>query len=336
MTCDYHQKGFARKYDKNRHVLTHYKGTLVCDFCPGSGSAAERSFNRADVFKRHLTSMHGVESYPQNNRPIGVSAKEISIHTTGKCSTCSATFNNAQDFYEHLDDCVLRIVHQETPSEAIDERRSSRTFEDPAVLETLGRHVHPVHPVNSKNALNSLPFGVARASQERVDLRCIQCDEYPYGFRGEHELRRHIKGFHTIVQKVWQCVDMSSDKKFLANCKACVNGKKYSTYYNAAAHLRRTHFNPSTNNASKAERRGGRGCDNEPPMEVLKTWMKEVEEPVTPSNYKAFNQVFETDDEEAHEQGSVDALHGSGLCASEPLLDNPSSRLPFIQPRSFE
>lgn len=26
VTCEYHLKGFARKYDKSRHTLTHYKG----------------------------------------------------------------------------------------------------------------------------------------------------------------------------------------------------------------------------------------------------------------------------------------------------------------------
>ncbi|OBT49920.1 hypothetical protein VE04_09616 [Pseudogymnoascus sp. 24MN13] len=67
-TCEYHTKGFARKYDKNRHTLTHYKGTMVCGFCPGSGSAAEKSFNRADVFKRHLTGAHRVEQVPPNSR----------------------------------------------------------------------------------------------------------------------------------------------------------------------------------------------------------------------------------------------------------------------------
>jgi hypothetical protein len=36
-----------------------------------------------------------------------------------KCSICSATFSNAQDFYSHLDDCVLRIVEQEGPSETL-------------------------------------------------------------------------------------------------------------------------------------------------------------------------------------------------------------------------
>jgi hypothetical protein len=65
-TCDYHIKGFARKYDMNRHTLTHYKDTMICGFCPGSGSMAEKSFNRADVFKRHLTSVHAVEQTPPN------------------------------------------------------------------------------------------------------------------------------------------------------------------------------------------------------------------------------------------------------------------------------
>ena len=313
MTCDYHQKGFARKYDKNRHFLTHYKGTLVCDFCPGSGSAAERSFNRADVFKRHLTSMHGVESYPQNNRPIGVSAKEISIHATGKCSTCSATFNNAQDFYEHLDDCVLRVVHQAEPSEAINERHLSRTFEDPAVLETLRRHMHPVHPE------------VARASQKRVVLRCTQCDEHPEGFRREHDLRRHTERFHTIIRKAYQCVDISPDKKFLAKCKACTSGKKYNAYYNAAAHLRRSHFNPRMNKASKTEPRRGRSGGLDPPLEVLMTWMKEVEEPVTSSKDIAFNQISETNVKESRPQGSVAVQNRWDLGVDELALENADS-----------
>jgi hypothetical protein len=128
-TCDYHIKGFARKYDKNRHTLTHYKGTMVCGFCSGSGSSAEKSFNRADVFKRHLTSVHAVEQTPPNSRKKtsgGVNAgKKLAGYApdaTGKCSTCSAMFQNAQDFYEHLDDCVLRRVQQEDPSEAINAR----------------------------------------------------------------------------------------------------------------------------------------------------------------------------------------------------------------------
>lgn len=148
-SCDYHHKGFARKYDKNRHTLTHYKGTMVCGFCPGSGSAAEKSFNRADVFKRHLTSVHGVEQSPPNSRkksPAGASnrkAPTYSSDATGKCSTCTMTFTSPQEFYEHLDECVLRVVQQEEPSEAINERRLAEVANDENVKETLERHMIP-------------------------------------------------------------------------------------------------------------------------------------------------------------------------------------------------
>ncbi|KXH60698.1 hypothetical protein CSAL01_13237 [Colletotrichum salicis] len=146
VTCDYHVKGFARKYDKNRHTLTHYKGTMVCGFCPGSGSAAEKSFNRADVFKRHLTAVHGVEQTPPNSRKKSSSAnsgKKLAGYppdATGKCSTCSQTFSNAQDFYEHLDDCVLRIVQQEDPSEAINAQRLAEVENDEEVHQTLEKN----------------------------------------------------------------------------------------------------------------------------------------------------------------------------------------------------
>lgn len=146
VTCEYHIKGFARKYDKNRHTLTHYKGTMVCGFCPGPGSPAEKSFNRADVFKRHLTSVHGVEQTPPNCRKKGPTAASRNVtgycnDATGKCSTCSATFSNAQDFYEHLDDCVLRVVQQEEPSEAINQRRLAEVASDEEVKKTMEKHM---------------------------------------------------------------------------------------------------------------------------------------------------------------------------------------------------
>lgn len=157
--CAYHHKGFARKYDKNRHTLTHYKGNMVCGFCPGSGSALEKSFNRADVFKRHLTSVHGVEQTPPNSRkksPASSANKKVStqaVDATGKCSTCSATFSNAQEFYEHLDDCVLRVVQQEEPSEAINEQHLGAITNDDVVQETMDRHMLPVETDLSHTAI---------------------------------------------------------------------------------------------------------------------------------------------------------------------------------------
>ncbi|KAM0342476.1 hypothetical protein ACHAPU_009551 [Fusarium lateritium] len=109
VTCEYHTKGFARKYDKNRHALTHYRGSMVCPFCPGVGSPFEKVFTRADVFKRHLTAAHQVDQtghssghrLPGGDDPVG---------TKARCSICKTGFGTAQDFYEHLDDCVLGVI----------------------------------------------------------------------------------------------------------------------------------------------------------------------------------------------------------------------------------
>ncbi|OAA61139.1 c2h2 finger domain containing protein [Niveomyces insectorum RCEF 264] len=120
-TCEYHAKGFARKYDKNRHALTHYKGTMVCPFCHGAGTAYEKAFNRADVFKRHLTAVHNVEQTPPNSRKstsgptggrasTGLSGDAGRENASAKCSICHSHFFTAQDFYEHLDDCVLNVI----------------------------------------------------------------------------------------------------------------------------------------------------------------------------------------------------------------------------------
>jgi hypothetical protein len=128
--------------------LTHYKGTMVCGFCPGSGSSAEKSFNRADVFKRHLTSVHGVEQTPPNARrksPAGGKRSSYSNvrDVAGMCSTCGIMFANAQEFYEHLDDCVLRVVQQAEPSEAINERLLMSVADDPAVHASMKKHNLP-------------------------------------------------------------------------------------------------------------------------------------------------------------------------------------------------
>lgn len=56
------------------------------------------------------------------------------------CSTCNVAFANVQDFYEHLDDCVLRVIQQGDPCEAINERILSSMIEDKSTKDTLERH----------------------------------------------------------------------------------------------------------------------------------------------------------------------------------------------------
>ncbi|KAL6911166.1 hypothetical protein GGI43DRAFT_379095 [Trichoderma evansii] len=113
-SCEYHTKGFARKYDKNRHALTHYRGTMVCPFCPGVGTAFAKAFNRADVFKRHLAAAHQVEQAPLHSHTTNRGGRLITLSANSGasaiCSICNNRFAAPQDFYEHLDDCVLSVI----------------------------------------------------------------------------------------------------------------------------------------------------------------------------------------------------------------------------------
>ncbi|CAO2656973.1 Nn.00g057760.m01.CDS01 [Neocucurbitaria sp. VM-36] len=111
-------------------------------------------------------------------------------------------------------------------------------------------------------------------------IMCQYCSERPEGFRGTHELDRHIARAHATRRKGFICIDFSPDKKFLANCKHCRNKKVYGAYYNAAAHLRRAHFHPRKRGrkGKNDEKRGGIGGGDHPAMEYLKQhWIKEVE-----------------------------------------------------------
>lgn len=123
---------------------------------------------------------------------------------------------------------------------------------------------------------------------------CEKCSDHPEGFRGEHELRRHRDAKHPehgMVRK-WVCVDPATRNlpvgvaviNPLDKCKACKAGKKYGAYYNAAAHLRRTHFKEKPSRAKKGangglkddDKRGGKGGGDFPPMAELKNWMREI------------------------------------------------------------
>lgn len=116
----------------------------------------------------------------------------------------------------------------------------------------------------------------------RLHLKCNKCNKHPDGFRGEHELRRHEDRAHNQTRTAWVCVDLSPDRKFLAKCKSCISGKKYYAYYNAAAHLRRSHFNP------KGRRKNPplKNADDQPSMDILKMWMKQVTEVVSDDQFR--------------------------------------------------
>ncbi|KAI0099138.1 hypothetical protein GGR51DRAFT_401821 [Nemania sp. FL0031] len=122
---------------------------------------------------------------------------------------------------------------------------------------------------------------------------CDLCDEHKEGFRGEHELRRHKDAKHQALVKKFICVDPQDNHlpvnvqivNPLSKCKACKAQKKYGAYYNAAAHLRRTHFKEKPSRSKNKnvgavgaddDKRGGKGGGDWPSMHELRNWMQEV------------------------------------------------------------
>jgi hypothetical protein len=100
-------KSFDRKFDRNRHALTHFKGTLVCRFCPQSGSAGLKQFTRVEMFKRHLTERHGARNLSQQRK-----YRDKATVASVLCAVCHQMFNDAQTMYKHLDECILRLIER--------------------------------------------------------------------------------------------------------------------------------------------------------------------------------------------------------------------------------
>lgn len=156
--------------------------------------------------------------------------------------------------------------------------------------------------------------------QAKEKLKCERCNKNPDGYRGSHELHRHMALDHNSFRTAWVCVDVSTDG-FLSGCAACESKKPYGQDYNAAAHLRRFHFHPRSGvrrtNVDPEERRGGKGGGKDPPMSECRRWMTKIQVPgkdymvlADSAVDDAGDDAAEHDEEYKEEQGEQDEVVG--------------------------
>lgn len=133
-----------------------------------------------------------------------------------------------------------------------------------------------------RNDTSRFPSITSRLGRRTSKVFCTLCNDQPGGFRGEHELRRHMyrhedamRSGDVRTKKRFICRDPTSAGvetdghviRPLSSCEACQSQKHYDTYYQAAAHLRRSHFR------SKSIPGKGRLHDRGwPPAHELKDW----------------------------------------------------------------
>ena len=110
LDCEHHQRGFALKYNRNCHFLTHFDKTITCNFCHPQPDGKVQTFSQADAFKRHLSTIHGVV---ECTNPSKHDSKLGSSNRGAKCSICAMTFVRPQALYDHLDDCIYDILSKD-------------------------------------------------------------------------------------------------------------------------------------------------------------------------------------------------------------------------------
>ncbi|KAI5369416.1 hypothetical protein Slin15195_G002930 [Septoria linicola] len=238
----------------------------------------------------------GHQQHAHNLSPLAqAQAMERSTSEQSALSTVSTEIKGSERRRKQIENARQQIAPKKAPGPAATSKSASSADNSVEAQESATKR---------KEAISKAPY----VRPQHPKLKCTICDEFPNGFRGEHELRRHWDRAHAQLRKVWICTEPTTRTEWwpakpLGICKQCKQQKNYSAYYNAAAHLRRAHFCPRKRGrkarGEERESRAGKAGGDWPPIEWLKAngWLKEIE--------------ISAESEHGMEDASPDELHNT-------------------------
>ena len=192
------------------------------------------------------------------------------------------------------------------------QKDSSSGKVDTRIKEDVGNKKNPP-TLAERSETGERSKRIARRPRRRA--LCPYCNIHKEGLHDEYALKKHYDRFHKATRQVWICDDISIDKQFLAKCKPCSAGKRYSTKHSASKHLRLSHFGVTAS------------------VEKLSRWIRKTEEPnpnFTESGPDALS-VDTTRPFETWQGNKRQRTEGPLHLLQNPSLSNQSSLLPPMQ-----
>ncbi|KAF3933932.1 hypothetical protein ABW19_dt0206161 [Dactylella cylindrospora] len=131
----------------------------------------------------------------------------------------------------------------------------------------------PPNNINTDAMDLTSPSGIKKRKRQKKQW-CHLCNDHKDGFRGPHELARHMNIQHQTKKTVFIVFDDSPGGSMFKDCKHCSRRKIYGQDYNAACHLRRAHFNKRMKTDPVELREFKQMHPDHPPMEELRPWLR--------------------------------------------------------------
>jgi len=360
---------FTRENDKKRHEALHggekifvCKGTL-----DGGGEwGCGLSFLRADKLSSHHKSAIGsrcirpfLEERAEAKRKLEEDERAMHVGNPGESdpiNSLSTPLPSTPPFLESASMTRVPSVAATPPDEdrarhrlleVVTKRAIAPLMPKGGSVDTSGRYINPSQLMrrSESDGLIDKVVTPSKPTYQRPKhgrVLCKLCPNDWEGFRGDHELGRHVDREHRSIVKRWICVEPNDGLVrprpvlSLSRCKAChQQKKKYTAYYNAAAHLRRAHFRPKRrrgDNLKRIERSGG----DWPPMSELKFWMMEVEDQNDDQDLRDNSEGLDGNDVPLGGLEGMEAFEGSNFGTSfDPSLNQMPTDATILDPAAF-